>query len=221
MSATSDAASAASSETVVPAGGKRSARHDQLRWASLHFVPLLLVPVLTTSLGAAIGLDAAAAATHAATIMVVALGEAALLGRTWAVDGAWRLRALLAMAVALATAMIVMPAVDLAGYDALATPIAMALAGLAHGLILGWPLRHAGARGRWVLASAIGWLAGAGAYRASLSGLLALRIGPHSLYGYAYTGGHNELLWIAVGIACFGVVTAAVFRPASRDARRA
>ena len=221
MSATSETVPAASSETAVPAGAERSARHDQLRWALLHFFPLLLVPLLTTSLGAAIGLDAAAAATHAANIMLIALGEAALLSRIWAVDGAWRLRALLAMAAALATAMIVMPAVDLAGYDPLATPIAMALAGLAQGLILSWPLRHAGGLGRWVLASAVGWLAGAGVYRASLSGLLALRIGPHSLYGYAYTGGHNELLWIALGIACFGLVTAVIVRPASREARHA
>jgi hypothetical protein len=183
----------------------------------LHFIPLLLVPLLTTSLGAVVGLDGAAAITHLATIVLIALGEAALLARMWHVDAAWRPRALLAMAAALATAMIVMPAVDLAGYDALATPIAMTLGGLAHGVALGWPLRRADSLGRWILVSAVGWLVGAGAYRAALSGLLALRIGPHSLYGYAYTGGHNELLWISVGVACFGLATAFVVRPASRD----
>lgn len=216
MSATS-AAGVAIPDRLVPTSARHAAGNDRLRWISLHFMPLLLVPLLTTSLGAVVGLDGAAAATHLANIVLIALGEAALLHRLWHVDAAWRPRALLAMAAALATAMIVMPTVDLAGYDAAATPVAMTLAGLAHGLVLGWPLRRASGLGRWTLVSTVGWLVGAGVYRASLSGLLALRIGPHSLYGYAYTGGHNELLWIAVGVACFGVATAFVLRPATRD----
>ena len=217
MSATTSAAGVAIPDKLVPASVTGAARNDRLRWVSLHFIPLLLVPLLTTSLGAVVGLDGAAAATHLANIVLIALGEAALLHRLWHVDAAWRPRALLAMATALATAMIVMPSVDLAGYDTAATPVAMTLAGLAHGLVLGWPLRRVGGLGRWTLVSAVGWLVGAGAYRASLSGLLALRIGPHSLYGYAYTGGHNELLWIAVGVACFGLATAFVLRPEDRD----
>ena len=219
MSASADATPTSFPPVAVPTSVRGSARNDRLRWLSLHLVPLLLVPLLTTSLGAVIGLDGAAAVTHIADIAVIALGQPALLARMWHVGAAWRPRALLALSAALATAMIVMPAVDLAGHDSLATPVAMALAGLAHGLILGWPLRRVGRLGRWALVSAVGWLVGAGAYRASLSGLLALRIGPHSLYGYAYTGGHNELLWIAVGVACFGLATAFIVRPASDEAR--
>ena len=220
MSASTDAASAAISDRHV-AIRDLSVRHGRLRWAALHCLPLLLVPLLTIPLGAVIGLDGAAAATHAAVIVLISVGEAALLDRMWAIDGAWRRRAMLAMAAALATAMFVMSAVDLAGYDTLATPMAMMLAGLAHGVVLGWPLRRGGGGARWVLASALGWLAGAGMYRWWLSEMLALTIGTHSLYGYAYTGGHNELLWIAVGIACFGIATAFVVHPVSRGARQA
>ena len=217
MSASTDAAAPAIPDGHGQTSARGAARSDRLRWVMLHFIPLLLVPLLTTSLGAVVGLDGAAAITHLVNIVLIALGEAALLERMWRIGSAWRPRALLAIAAALATAMIVMPAVDLAGYDALATPIAMMLGGLAHGVVLGWPLRRADSLFRWILLSAAGWLVGAGAYRAALSGMLALRIGPHSLYGYAYTGGHNELLWIAVGVACFGLATAFVVRPASRD----
>jgi hypothetical protein len=193
----------------------------RLRWIALHCVPLLLVPLLTTTLGSLVGLDRAAMATHVASIASVALCEAALLGRVWTIDAASTRRALLALVAAIGTAMIVMSTVDLAGYDLLATPVAMTLAGVTQGVILGWPLRRVGGHGRWALASALGWLAGAGAYRMWLSDLLALSIGDHSLYGYAYTGGHNELLWAATGIAGFGVATAFVISPATRAARLA
>jgi hypothetical protein len=94
----------------------------------------------------------------------------------------------------------------------------MAAAGLVHGLILGWPLRPVAARHLWIVASTLGWLAGAGGYRLFLNELLALEVGTHSLYGYAYTGGHNELLWAAAGIGCFGIATALVFQLAPRRA---
>lgn len=218
MPATSDAAPASIPDMAAPTSAMREARNDRIRWVALHCLPLLLVPVLTTSLGAVAGLDRAAMATHAANIVLIALGEAALLDRTWRGKAAWRARAMLAMAVAMATAMIAMSTVDLAGYDLLATPVAMTLGGLAHGLTLGWPLRRTVGLGRWALVSAAGWLVGAGVYRVSLTGLLALRIGTHSPYGYAYTGGHNELLWIGTGIACFGLATAFIVRPPTRDA---
>jgi hypothetical protein len=218
MSVTTDPAHTSIPELAASTSAGSLARRVRLRWVALHFVPLLLVPLLTTSLGPVIGLDGAAIATHAATIVLIALGEGTLLERI-SIDAAWKRRAMLAVAAAIATAMIVMSTVDLAGYDLLATPVAMTLGGLAQGIILGWPVRRVGAAARWATASALGWLAGAGAYRLGLSELLALEIGTRSLYGYAYTGGHNELLWIACGIACFGLATAFVVHPASRDAR--
>jgi hypothetical protein len=184
-------------------------------------VPLLLVPLLTTSVGPLVGLDTATVVTHATILTFISLAEAELLRRAWPVDAAWRRRAALAMAAAIATAMIVMSSVDLAGYDTLATPLAMGGAGLVHGLILGWPLQRVAARGLWIVASTLGWLAGAGGYRLFLGELLALRIGTHSLYGYAYTGGHNELLWIAAGVACFGIATAFVIQLAPHRTLRA
>src|SRR5215207_3287886 len=197
-------------------------RYALLLWISVHSVPLLLVPLLTTSLGPLIGLDAAAAMTHATFMTLVPLAEAELLRRAWpVVDAAWRRRAVLAMAAAIATAMLIMSSVDLAGYDALATPAAMAGAGLVHGLILGWPLWRVAARYQWIVASILGWLTGAGGYRLLLGDLLALEIGDRSLYGYAYTGGHNELLWAAAGIACFGIATALVIHLVPRRAPRA
>ena len=218
MPATTDALSAQLSQSNAVSADRAADGRMMLLWLSVHCAPLLLVPLLTTTLGPSIGLDSAAALTHATVMTFVPLAEAALLRRVWLIDAAWRWRAVLAMVAAIATAMIVMPSVDLAGYDALATPGAMTAAGVVHGVILGWPLRRVGARRRWVAASALGWLVGAGAYRLLLSDLLALRVGSHSLYGYAYTGGHNELLWTAMGIACFGIATALVILRAPRRA---
>ena len=219
MTATSDAP-AMVSDITVPRSARSSARRDRLHWVALHCLPLLLVPSLTIPLGAMIGLDGAAMTTHVAIFVLIAVGEGALLERMSAIDAGWKRRAMLALAAAIATGMIVMSTVDIAGYDLLATPLAMVLGGLAHGLVLGWPLRRAGGYARFIVASALGWLAGAGAYRWWLSEMLALRVGTHSLYGYAYTGGHNELLWIAAGIACYGLATALVVQPAARGARR-
>jgi len=221
MPSTTHAVPTTLAEPAVVPGDQAPGRYALLLWISVHWVPLLLVPLLTTTLGPWLGLDAAAAVTHATFMTFVPFAEAELLRRAWPIDAAWRRRAVLAMAAAIATAMIIMPSVDLAGYDTLATPAAMAAAGLVHGLVLGWPLRRVAARHPWIVASTLGWLAGAGGYRLFLGELLALEIDDRSLYGYAYTGGHNELLWIAVGIACFGIATGLVIHFVPRRAPRA
>ena len=221
MPSTTHAVPTPPADPVVLPGDHAPGRYALLLWISVHWVPLLLVPLLTTTLGPSIGLDAAAALTHATFLTLVPLAEAELLRRAWPVDAAWRRRAVLAMAAAIATAMIIMSSIDLAGHDALATPGAMAGAGIVHGLILGWPLLRVAARYQWIVASTLGWLAGAVGYRLLLDDVLALEIGDRSLYGYAYTGGHNELLWAAAGIACFGVATGLVIHLAPRRAPRA
>ena len=177
-------------------------------WAGMHLLPIALLPVLTHGLGAAVGLDGAAALTHASTVVALPVLQALVLRRLWGRGAWWTGRALLGFAGACAVAMVAMSSIDLAGFDLLATPVAMTLAGAIHGLVLGWPLRRAGRLGAWVAASAAGWLLGTGLYRLLLAYGLAWTLGDRSAYGYAYTGGHNELLWIGAGLAGFGAVTA-------------
>jgi hypothetical protein len=180
------------------------------RWIGLHFLPLALLPLTTHGIGALVGLDAASATTHALTLAVVPALQTRLLRHGVAGERWGTVRGVLGLAAAFVVAMLAMSSIDLAGYDTLATPAAMGVAGLVHGVIIGWPARAAHRLWAWVGASALGWVLGTAAYRLLLAPGLRLSVGGHALYGYAYTGGHNELLWMGCGLAGFGIATGAL-----------
>ena len=193
--------------TTLPPEGKGVAAGRAGLWIVVHTLPIVLLPVLTLILGPRFGLDGAAATMHSATLVFLPLAQAYILRHLTGFAAWWVSRALAGLGVALAVAMVVMSTIDLAGYDAAATPIAMGVAGLLQGLILGWPLRRLGLRRQWMVASVTGWLVGTIFYRLLIGFGLVWEIGGLSAFGYAYTGGHNELLWMSSGLAGFGIVT--------------
>ena len=93
----------------------------------------------------------------------------------------------------------------------------MGAGGVIQGIIVGWPLKSRRLLLPWVGASALGWLLGAAAYRLLLPAGLRLSVQGHALYGYAYAGGHNELLWMGCGLAGFGVATGVFLARAQRE----
>jgi len=179
-------------------------------WIVGHLLPLGLLPIVTHVVGASWGIDRAAAVMHATTVLLVTSVQATVLRRIYGTHTWWAGRAVLAYAAAFAVAMVMMSSIDLAGFDTAATPVAMLAAGTVHGLILGWPLAGQGATRQWVFTSALSWLLGTGVYRILLAYGLTWHIGARSAFGYAYTGGHNELLWQSTGYAIYGLVTGIV-----------
>jgi hypothetical protein len=188
-------------------------------WAAAHALPLVILPVATLSVGPLVGLDTAAAITHASTSLVVPLLQGRALRSLVSNGPSWTTRGVLGLGAAIAVAMLLMSSIDLAGYDDLATPFAMCIAGAVHGGILYWPLRNTG---RWraaTLVSAMGWLIGTGIYRTLLPAAIRWELFGRSPYGYAYVGGHNELLWIGAGLLGFGLLTAPFLLRTGRSAK--
>jgi len=179
-------------------------------WLLVHTLPLLILPVLTLALGSSLGVDAAAVSTHAITLLLVPFLEARILQGLGHHVLASTVRAVVALAVSIVVAMVLMSAIDLAGYDTIATPTAMIAAGAVHALMLFWPIRVREPLGRWIVGGAAGWVLGTGFYRLLLLFGLRWQVNGQSLYGYAYTGGHNELLWVGAGLVGLGLTTGAM-----------
>ena len=175
-------------------------------WIVLHFVPLLLVPILTHSLDGIIGINSAAALTHLVILISIAVGETYLMRSILPRPQQWAWRTACGLAAGVIAGLVVMSTVDLQGYDALATLAGMIAAGLAFGLVQG-PAQPLGTL-RWLVPITIGWFGAAILFRSIILSLAGLSIGGLSPYGLAYNAGHNELLWFSVGLACHGVATA-------------
>ena len=175
-------------------------------WIALHFVPLLLVPLLTHSLDGIIGINSAAAVTHLVILISVAVGETYLMRSILPRPQQWAWRTAFGLAAAVIAGLVVMSTVDLQGYDALATVAGMTAAGLALGLVQG-PAQPLGTL-RWVVPIVLGWFGAAILFRSVILALAGFSVGGVTPFGLAYNAGHNELLWFSVGIACHGVATA-------------
>ncbi|HVF39102.1 MAG TPA: hypothetical protein VM939_04315 [Gemmatimonadaceae bacterium] len=175
-------------------------------WILVHFGPLLLVPLATHTLNPFVGIDNAAAVTHLLVLIWIAVAQWFVLRPILARPDRWIWRTAAGAAAAVIAGLVVMSTVDLRGYDALATIFGMGAAGLALGLVQapGQPR----SKSRWVLVSFIGWLGGALVFRSIIVALANLSLSGFLPYGLAYNAGHNELLWFAVGLACYGVATA-------------
>jgi hypothetical protein len=175
-------------------------------WTVLHFVPLLLVPLVTHGLDEFIGINSAAALTHLIILVSIAIGETYLMRTILPRPHQWAWRTACGLAAAVIAGLVVMSTVDLQGYDALATLCGMTAAGLVFGLIQG-PGQPLGVV-RWIVPIIVGWLGGAILFRSVIVSLAALSLGGVAPWGLAYNAGHNELLWFAVGLACHGLATA-------------
>lgn len=175
-------------------------------WVLLHAGPLLLVPAATHSLHNAIGIDTAAAITHLLVLGSIAVGQTYLLRSVLPRSRAWAWRTSCGLACAVVAGLVVMSTIDLAGYDTLATVMGMLAAGLTLG-VLQAPAQPLPKR-RWVAASLVGWGVGAIVFRSVIQPLAEMWIGGFTPFALAYNSGHNELLWSAVGLACYGIATA-------------
>ena len=175
-------------------------------WIGLHFVPLLLVPLVTHSLDGMIGIDSAAALNHLVNLAAVAIGETYLLSSIVSQPRQWAWRTACGLAAAVIAGLVVMSTVDLQGYDALATVAGMIAAGLVFGLLQG-PAQPLGTL-RWLIPILPGWFGAAILFRSVILSLAGLSFGGFAPFGLAYNAGHNELLWFSVGLACHGVATA-------------
>lgn len=208
---------------TTAAGRHPSLRYHATAWIALHLLPAAQLPLLTVGLAPRIGLDAAAALTHLTAIGAVAVLQFLVLRRllretpAFAVSRAWSSWTAVALGCGVGVGTAVMSTVDLAGHDGLATFAGMAAAGIVVGMVQvrqGGPA--AAVAGRWLMASALGWVVGAALYRLLLPAALRLSLSGMYLYGHAYHGGHNELLWVAAGLLGYGVTTGALALPALR-----
>ena len=174
-------------------------------WIALHFVPLLLVPLLTHSLDGFIGINSAAAVTHVVILVWVAVAETHLLSSIVSQPRQWAWRTACGLAAGVLAGLVVMSTVDLQGYDALATIGGTLAAGLVLGLIQA-PAQPLG-KLRWITLSLVGWVGSALIFRSVIIAVAGFSMGGFAPYALAYNSGHNELLWFSFGIACHGVAT--------------
>jgi len=174
-------------------------------WILVHLGPLLLVPLVTHSLHTAIGIDRAAAVGHLIILSWIAAGETYLLRSLVSRPRAWAWRTAFGLAIAVVAGLVVMSTIDLRGYDALATVFGMVAAGLVLGVVQAPAQRRPS--WRWVVASLVGWLVGAFVFRLVVLTLAGMSLGGFKPFALAYNAGHNELLWLSVGVAFHGLAT--------------
>jgi hypothetical protein len=175
-------------------------------WMLLHACPLLLVALVTHGLHSAIGIDNAAAVTHLVILSWIAAGETYLLRGVLERPRAWAWRTACGLALGMIAGLMVMSTIDLRGSDAAATVLGMLATGLVFGALQASAQRLSAMR--WILASAAGWVFAAIVLRTIVMALTGLSVGGVSPFGLAYSSGHNELLWSAVGLAGHGIATA-------------
>jgi hypothetical protein len=192
----------------------------KLGWIAANLTPLVVVPLVTHAFHRIAGINTAAGFALVALIAAVAIGQSRIVSNTTVRQSRWVWQTACAIGLALATGLVVMSTVDIAGNDTLATFSGMTSAGLVLGLIQA-PLIKLG-KPAWVALSVTGWLIGAVVFRSIISPLAAMSIWGIEPYGLAYNAGHNELLWTATGLAFYGLSTViATSRIPDRIAMRA
>jgi hypothetical protein len=180
--------------------------NSQLAWIGTHLTPLVAVPLVTHAFHRITGVNTAAGLALIAMIAAVAIGQSRVITNTRVTRARWIWQTGCAIGLALVAGLVAMSTVDIAGYDALATFSGMTSAGLVLSFIQAPMLNRA--KLEWVALGATGWLAGALVFRTIIASLAAMSIGGIEPYGLAYNAGHNELLWMATGLAFYGFSTA-------------
>jgi hypothetical protein len=187
-----------------------------LRWQLLHLAPILVIPLFSHALHRVFLIDAVAVGIMLFCVGLIAWGQSRLLTLSAHGPGRWAWQTAFALAIAIACGLVTMSTIDLAGYDQLATLTAMPVVGAVLGGIQSRLLRAH--RLQWVVTSTAAWLVGAVLFRAIIAPAAAWEIGGRAPFGLVYNAGHNELLWTAAGIACYGLATG--FNASARSAVR-
>jgi hypothetical protein len=174
-------------------------------WMTTNLTPLVVVPLVTHAFHRITGINTAAGLALVALIAAVAVGQSRIMSNTNVSRSRWMWQTACAIGLALVAGLVAMSSVDIAGYDTVATFSGMTSAGLVLGVVQA-PMISKG-KLTWVGLTTLGWLIGAVVFRSIISSLAAMSIAGIEPYGLAYNAGHNELLWMATGLAIYGLST--------------
>lgn len=180
-----------------------------MKWVLLHLVPIAIVIVCMNALSSMTGISAAAVVAAVAIVIVTGWGESEIAAEYLeASRQRFRLFTITGLTLGLVAGLIVMSAVDLAGYDMLASYSGMIAAGVV--IAASQAIAITTRRIRWTVAVLAGWIVGAMIFRIAAAHAATWTVFGGKPLATVYLAGHNELLWACIGLAVQGFSTASV-----------